>query len=211
MLKLTHNPAVQRTNGDGDVFNVTEADTEESAASLRSPPQRRTGGIPEGLPVSSGRGVCEERHTGTRKTLSVPDDRGGGTPSRTGQSGKDVRRAVPAHLPMIVFRQKTGACELVRSRGIYLNFKKNIAKATKNAEFTLNSGDILVLYTDGLTEAEDRDGKMLDLDGFVGIVETHAHRIPEAMKDTIMADVIQWCDDRRADDMTLVIVKRKED
>ena len=75
----------------------------------------------------------------------------------------------------------------------------------------MDSGDVLVLYTDGLTEAENRDGKMLDLDGFVGIVETHAHRIPEAMKDTIMADVIQWCDDRRADDMTLVIVKRKED
>ncbi len=116
-----------------------------------------------------------------------------------------------AHLSMIVFRRKTGACELVKTRGVYLNFKKDISKATKNAEFSLNSGDVLVLYTDGLTEAEDRDGKMLDLDGFVKIVEKHARREPGTMKDMIMADVIRWCDDKRADDMTIVIIKRKKE
>ncbi len=115
-----------------------------------------------------------------------------------------------AHLSMIVFRRKTGACELVKTRGVYLNFKKDISKATKNAEFSLDRGDVLVLYTDGLTEAEDRDGKMLDLDGFVKIVEKHAHQEPRAMKDMVIADVIRWCDDRRADDMTIVVIKRKE-
>ncbi len=114
-----------------------------------------------------------------------------------------------AHLSMIIFRRKTGVCELIRTRGIYLNFKKDISKATKNAEFSLDPGDVLVLYTDGLTEAENSDEKMLDLDGFVDIVKRHAHQEPEPMKDMIMADVIRWCDDKRADDMTIVIVKRK--
>ena len=67
-----------------------------------------------------------------------------------------------------------------------------------------------MLYTDGLTEAENPEGKMLDLDGFVEIVGKHAHQKPEAMKGMIMADVIRWCDDNRADDMTIMIVKRKE-
>jgi len=61
---------------DGDVFDVTEAGTKESSVPLRSLPQRRTGEIPEGLPVSSGRGMCEERHTGTRETPEVPDGEG---------------------------------------------------------------------------------------------------------------------------------------
>ncbi|MDM8549568.1 two-component regulator propeller domain-containing protein [Desulfobacterales bacterium HSG2] len=115
-----------------------------------------------------------------------------------------------AHLSMIVFRQKTGACERIRTRGVYLNFKKNISKATKNDEFVLEPGDVLVLYTDGLTEAENPDGKMLDIDGFVEIVEKHVRLEPEAMKERIMADVLEWCDNKRDDDMTLVIVKRKE-
>ncbi len=114
-----------------------------------------------------------------------------------------------AHLSLIVYRQKTGVCELVRTRGVYLNFRKDISKATRNAEFSLEPGDILILYTDGLTEAENPDGRMLDLDGFVKTVEKHAHHEPEAMKEMIMADVIRWCDDNRADDMTLLIIKRR--
>jgi serine phosphatase RsbU (regulator of sigma subunit) len=114
-----------------------------------------------------------------------------------------------AHLSMIVFHQKTGECELIRTKGIYLNFKKDISKGTKNSEFSLDHGDILVLYTDGLTEAETPDGTMLDIEEFVKLVEKHAHREPEAMKDMIMADVIKWCDDQRADDMTIVVIKRK--
>ena len=67
---------VKNINADGDVFNATEANTEESSESLRSLPQRRSGEIPEGLSVSSGRGMCEERHTGTRETPEVPDGKG---------------------------------------------------------------------------------------------------------------------------------------
>ena len=115
-----------------------------------------------------------------------------------------------AHLSMIVFRQNTGVCELIKTRGVYLNFKENISRGTQNGDFRLDRGDILVLYTDGLTEANNPDGKMLDLDGFVKIVEKHVRREPEAMKNMVMADVIQWCDNKRADDMSIVVIKRKE-
>jgi serine phosphatase RsbU (regulator of sigma subunit) len=114
-----------------------------------------------------------------------------------------------AHLSMVVFRQKTRTCELIRTRGIYLNFKKDISRKTQNAEFHLDPGDILVLYTDGLTEVMNQDGEMLDLDGFVKMVEQYAHQEPEAMKTMIMTDVIRWCGNRRADDMSIVIVKQK--
>ncbi len=115
-----------------------------------------------------------------------------------------------AHLSMIVYRRKTGLCELVKTRGVYLNFKKDISRATKNAEFSLEPGDILVLYTDGLTEAENSEGNILDLDRFIKIVENHAKHNPCSMKDKIINEVIRWCDNRRGDDMTLVIIKRKD-
>ncbi len=114
-----------------------------------------------------------------------------------------------AHLSMIVHRQGAGVCELIRTRGVYLNLKKDIAGATRNAEFRLLPGDRLVLYTDGLTEARSPSGEMLDIDRFMDIVAGHAGRDVEAMKDGIMADVIRWCDNRRLDDMSLVIVKMK--
>lgn len=115
-----------------------------------------------------------------------------------------------AHLSMIIYRQKTGECELIRTKGIYLNFKRDISKGTKNAEFFLDYGDILILYTDGLTEAQNRDGDILDIYGFVKIVEKHICQELELMKEMIMADVLEWSGNVRADDMSLVIVKRKK-
>ncbi len=116
-----------------------------------------------------------------------------------------------AHLTMLLFRKSTGTVEFIRTTGVYLNFKEDISRATQNARFSLDAGDILVIYTDGLTEAENQQGKMLDLDGFVNIVEKHIDETPVIMKDRIIADVTRWCNNRLVDDMTLVIVKRKGD
>ena len=65
---------VKSINADGDVFNVTEAKTKESL--MKGLSWHRTGVIPEGLSVSSGRGMYEEKHTRTWETLSVPDSKG---------------------------------------------------------------------------------------------------------------------------------------
>ncbi len=63
-----------------------------------------------------------------------------------------------------------------------------------------------------VNQNKNGEGILLDIEGFVKIIGTHArHEVdPEAMKEKIMADVLKWCDNRRDDDMTLVIVKRKE-
>ena len=116
-----------------------------------------------------------------------------------------------AHLSMILCRKKNGLCELIRTRGIYLNFKKDISRATKNGEFLMEPGDVLVLYTDGLTEAEDKNGTMLDVDRFVKIVEKYSHLDCKTMKKKIIDDVLQWSENYRADDMTIVIIRRKEE
>ncbi len=51
----------------------------------------------------------------------------------------------------------------------------------------MDTGDFLVLYTDGLTEAENPEGNILDdLDRFVKIVENYAEHNPGSMKDMIM-------------------------
>ena len=113
------------------------------------------------------------------------------------------------HLRIIVHRWKSDECELIMTEGIYLNFKKDISESTNNSYFEMEEGDVMVLYTDGLTEAQDSSEELLEIDRFKKIVKTHAGLNPEIMKDKIVADVLQWCNNKRDDDMTLVIVKRK--
>ncbi|MBF0453017.1 MAG: SpoIIE family protein phosphatase [Candidatus Magnetomorum sp.] len=115
-----------------------------------------------------------------------------------------------AHLSMIIFRKKTQKFDLIRTTGVYLNLKSDISHATKNNEFYMDCGDILFLYTDGITEAENQEGNILDIDGFIKIARIHIHRNPEDMKEKIMCDVLTWCKNNRTDDMTMLIIKRRE-
>jgi sigma-B regulation protein RsbU (phosphoserine phosphatase) len=112
------------------------------------------------------------------------------------------------HLSFVVYRQQQKMCERIPTNGAWLNMIPDISEATENAEFTLNIGDILVLYTDGLTEAFNHQDEMLDIHRFVELVSTHAEKAPAAMRDAILQDVLTWCDNIRKDDMSLVVVRR---
>ncbi len=113
-----------------------------------------------------------------------------------------------AHLDLVVHRAATGTVELIDTPGAWLNFLPDIEYATENAEFLLDIGDALVLYTDGLTEARNGNRELLDIQRFQGIVTAHAAKPIPAMRDAIVQDVLTWCDHQRADDMSLVVVRR---
>ncbi len=113
-----------------------------------------------------------------------------------------------AHLTMIVYRRAAREIELIKTEGVFLNFIPDISGVTKNASFTLDIGDVLVLYTDGLTESFAPNGAMLDLGGFQSIVMLHAEEPLLTMRNSILSDVLNWCQQERKDDMTLLLVRR---
>jgi len=88
---------VKSIKADGDVFNVTEAKTKESL--MKGQSWHRTGVIPEGLSVSSGRGMYEERHTRTWETLSVPDSKVWNEVTVPLGRKKGIRRAGVSEIP----------------------------------------------------------------------------------------------------------------
>ncbi len=113
-----------------------------------------------------------------------------------------------AHLDLVVYRRQTQECELFDTPGTWLNLLPDISHATENTSFHIEVGDILVLYTDGLTEAENARHELFDMKRLVASVTKHADKRPAAMRDAIMQDVLDWCEEYRDDDMTLLIVRR---
>ncbi|HKD05857.1 MAG TPA: SpoIIE family protein phosphatase [Bryobacteraceae bacterium] len=73
----------------------------------------------------------------------------------------------------------------------------------------LDLRDSLVLYSDGITEAEDPDGDMYGEDRFIGCMRRHEGRDAIAIADGVLSDVARF---RRAapqqDDMTLLLLWR---
>ncbi len=59
-----------------------------------------------------------------------------------------------------------------------------------------------------MTEVWNHQNEMLNIYGFMNIVNTHAEEEVETFKDSIIHDVIKWRHNIRKDAMSLVVVLR---
>jgi phosphoserine phosphatase RsbU/P len=122
--------------------------------------------------------------------------------------GKGRFQYAGLHLDLIIYRHTTGACEVIETTGLWLNVNPDIRKKTKNTELFLDIGDVLVLYTDGLTEVHNKENKLLDMPRFIDIIASHGKKSVEEMEEAIFIDVTAWSNGDIKDDMSLVLVKR---
>jgi sigma-B regulation protein RsbU (phosphoserine phosphatase) len=76
-------------------------------------------------------------------------------------------------------------------------------------QVTIESGDVLVLYTDGITEAENAEGSAFEDAGLEAVMRQHAARDPGQIGAAIIAAVEKYADNARlADDLTALVLKR---
>jgi serine phosphatase RsbU (regulator of sigma subunit) len=70
------------------------------------------------------------------------------------------------------------------------------------------SGDVLLLFTDGIADARNRDGKRLDEQPVIDCVLRHRDEAPSQIAGRVFALLDQYTGDvPRRDDLTLVILK----
>ena len=76
------------------------------------------------------------------------------------------------------------------------------------AELQIASGDVLVIYTDGISEAADgEDGEEYGEERLVAATRALQHQPAAQMLDTIVAEVQDFSKGYQADDMTLIVAK----
>ena len=74
---------------------------------------------------------------------------------------------------------------------------------------TIEPGDLLVLYTDGITEAENPQGEAFDDAGLEGVVARTWTSDPQQIGRALLTDVERFAGDARlADDLTALVLKR---
>jgi serine phosphatase RsbU (regulator of sigma subunit)/catechol 2,3-dioxygenase-like lactoylglutathione lyase family enzyme len=77
------------------------------------------------------------------------------------------------------------------------------------SECSLSAGDILVIYTDGITEAFNEAGEEFGEQGVLSSVSAHRNLAPQQMVETILSDVQGFSAHEQHDDMTLVVARCK--
>jgi len=102
-----------------------------------------------------------------------------------------------------------GKIQTLKTGGLPLGMRAGIEYSEQ--EFPLQSGDVLILMTDGIIEAEDSDGQSYsDSERLEKIISQFTQDLSaEAMVDAILNDVIRFSGDKttRDDDMTVVVAK----
>ncbi|MBA3542377.1 MAG: SpoIIE family protein phosphatase [Deltaproteobacteria bacterium] len=111
-----------------------------------------------------------------------------------------------AHEDMLVWRKRTGQVEIVRSIGVWLGARPEIGHLTENSSIRLEDGDLVVLYTDGITEAMDVDGEQFDIDRLVDVVVTNGGQSPAAIVEHILTAVRAWMH-TQFDDLSLLVFR----
>jgi sigma-B regulation protein RsbU (phosphoserine phosphatase) len=71
----------------------------------------------------------------------------------------------------------------------------------------LHAGDVLVLYTDGVTEARNETDEEFGLARLERLVDENHGRSPQEIYHTVEEEVSRFQNHRRQDDFTLIVLK----
>ena len=108
------------------------------------------------------------------------------------------------HVPPVVFRAETRSVEWLEEGDIALAIEDDVRY--KAAHIDLHPGDMLVFYTDGLTEAP-RAGRPFGQGKFSDIVAEWGIGTPGELVQAIRRSVDAWVDDELRDDLALVVLQ----
>jgi sigma-B regulation protein RsbU (phosphoserine phosphatase) len=116
--------------------------------------------------------------------------------------------ASAGHNPPLLYRAATGRCEYLETMGVAMGLFKDADYAEKSV--TLEEGDVLVLYTDGITEVIDADEEEFGEDRLEKLVIQHASLSAQDLTDLIIDAACDFAlEEGVVDDETLVVIKRQ--
>ena len=124
-------------------------------------------------------------------------------------SSRNAEVCNAGHLPVLHYVAATGELETRRNKGLGLGM---IDKAEySNLQFSVDKGDLLFLYSDGLTETRDENSKVRDAEFFEQIIKqklANSIKDPSELTSAILKDTEESdYSDRFEDDATLMVIK----
>jgi serine phosphatase RsbU (regulator of sigma subunit) len=114
------------------------------------------------------------------------------------------------HNPPLLFRARSKRPEFLESDGMAIGFLPEVA--FEERRLRLHRGDLLVLYTDGIIEAEDPHGNPFGMDRFISLLAKNRGRSSGDVLEKSYQAVLKYIgqDDPhhvQEDDITLVVMK----
>lgn len=122
-----------------------------------------------------------------------------------------VLRLTGQHEELIIVRTD-GSIEHIDTidLGFPLGLESDISEFIAETIIQLNTGDIAVLYTDGITEAVNLQKEQYGLDRLYHVLKQTRDRCANEIRQAIITDLMQHIDQQTVfDDITLLVLKRR--
>ncbi len=113
--------------------------------------------------------------------------------------------ASAGHTPALIWRTDTQTVEQLKSTSPPIGI---FYRGESPRSVALKPGDVLLLYTDGITEEQAPNGELFGLERLIQLVEAHAQGSSEALQQIIQTELANFRQDSLSrDDATLLVVK----
>jgi serine phosphatase RsbU (regulator of sigma subunit) len=113
------------------------------------------------------------------------------------------------HEHVVVYKAGIGKCMVQKTGGIALGMVPDNTRLIKEIELPLDKDDVIVLYSDGLTEGRNMAGEMYGLDRLVKAVELYAPQYgSDGIVHHVALDYSRFVQEHvQDDDVTLIAMK----
>jgi len=205
----------------GDYFDYVEVDEEHLGVAIADVSGK---GVPASLIMATCRSVLRAkavRNTSPSEVLRVvnrqifPDIREDMFITMAylilNGASDQVTMARAGHNPPFVYRQATGEVEDVGGVGMAVGIDSGgvFDRILKDQEFSFYHGDVILLYTDGVTEALNEKGEEYGEDRMRDALKRYAGKSAQELIDKIAEEVDEFAGGKeQSDDITLIAIKK---
>lgn len=118
------------------------------------------------------------------------------------------------HEYLLVYKKSQNKAFKIKSWWLALGMTKDISKVTKESQIWIEEWDIIIMYTDWITEARNtnkEDGLMFWVDRLVEVIENTSIKTAQWVFNSITIELSRWMwyNHRQFDDITLITMHYK--
>ncbi|HOX82685.1 MAG TPA: SpoIIE family protein phosphatase [Chryseolinea sp.] len=125
---------------------------------------------------------------------------------------KKVKYARAGHCPVLYYHAEKKSIDYFKDKGIALGMVRNkgYSNFIQTNEFEYRRGDVMVLYTDGITEAKDKKNEEFGYEKLLEVIREVTEASPKEMQDHLIKRLYEFSETENInDDYTTMIVKFK--
>lgn len=127
---------------------------------------------------------------------------------RWDEEARKLSFAGAGHEHLLWFHNKSGRSDRIRAGGLAIGLARDMTEYVQERELELEKGDVVVLYTDGVTEARDPNKDMYTLRRLQSTLENYAYLSnADKIRENIVGDLSSFMGDTdKYDDITLIVM-----